>query len=94
MPSYLFENANVVLDGHAELVRSLRILVNGDRIEMVTRDPVECPGATVIDVAGRTVMPGLIDAHAHITGLSLSPRTSLFQRRILSSPPPTICAIA
>src|SRR6516225_1405703 len=28
----------------------------------------------VIDVAGKTLMPGLIDAHAHITGLNLSPR--------------------
>ena len=28
----------------------------------------------MIDVAGKTVMPGLIDAHAHITGLSLSPK--------------------
>src|SRR5206468_2340470 len=33
------------------------------------------PGdATVTDVAGRTLMPGLIDAHCHITGLSLSPK--------------------
>ena len=30
--------------------------------------------ASVIDVGGRTLMPGLIDAHAHITGLSLSPK--------------------
>jgi len=31
-------------------------------------------GATVVDVGGRTLMPGLIDAHAHITGLSLTPK--------------------
>ena len=74
MPSFVFKNANVVLDGHAELQPGFNILVTSDRIEAVTRDPIERPDAQPIDVAGKTVMPGLIDAHAHITGLSLSPK--------------------
>jgi imidazolonepropionase-like amidohydrolase len=74
MPSFLFKNANVVLDGYAELQPRFNILVNGDLIEAVTRDPIEDTEAQPIDVAGKTVMPGLIDAHAHITGLSLSPK--------------------
>jgi imidazolonepropionase-like amidohydrolase len=74
MPSFLLKNANVVLDGHAELQPGFNILVKGDRIEAVTRDPIERSDAQPIDVAGKTVMPGLIDAHAHITGLSLSPK--------------------
>ena len=74
MPSFFFKNANVVFDGHTELQPALNILVKGDRIEAVTRDPIESPDARPIDVAGKTVMPGLIDAHAHITGLSLSPK--------------------
>jgi imidazolonepropionase-like amidohydrolase len=74
MPSFLFKDANVVLDGHSELQPSLNILVKDDRIAAVTRDPIEPGDATVIDVAGKTLMPGLIDAHAHITGLSLSPK--------------------
>jgi imidazolonepropionase-like amidohydrolase len=74
MPSFLFKNANAVLDGHSELQPGFNILVKGDRIEAVTRDPIERPDAQPIDVAGKTVMPGLIDAHAHITGLSLSPK--------------------
>lgn len=74
MTSFLLNDANVVLDGRTELQPSLSILVRDDRIVAVTRDPIEPGDATVIDVAGKTVMPGLIDAHAHITGLSLSPK--------------------
>jgi imidazolonepropionase-like amidohydrolase len=74
MPGYLFKNANVVLDGHAEPQSGFNILVKGDRIAAVTRDSIDPGDALPIDVAGKTLMPGLIDAHAHITGLSLSPK--------------------
>src|ERR1700758_2773887 len=74
MPGFLFKNANVVLDGHVNLQPSLNVLVEHDRITAVTRDPIDPPDVTVIDVSGKTLMPGLIDAHAHITGLSLSPK--------------------
>ena len=41
------------------------LLVDGERIVGV--GDVEVPGdATVIDVAGKTLMPGLIDVHAHL----------------------------
>ena len=30
------------------------------------------PGATVVDLGGRTVVPGLIDSHAHLAGLAQS----------------------
>ena len=74
MGSFLFKNANVVFDGQAKLQPGFDILVQDDRIAAVTRHPIEAPDAQAIDVAGKTVMPGLIDAHAHITGLSLSPK--------------------
>jgi imidazolonepropionase-like amidohydrolase len=70
----LFTNANLVLDGFGELQRSFEVLVDGNRILSVSQTPLDRRDANVIDVGGRTLMPGLIDAHAHITGLSLSPR--------------------
>ena len=43
------------------------ILVEGDRIRAVGGN-VEVPvGATVYDLAGLTIIPGLIDAHVHLT---------------------------
>jgi imidazolonepropionase-like amidohydrolase len=74
MTGVLLKNASVVVEGHNELQLSLNVFIRDDRIVAVTADPIEPGDATVIDVAGKTVMPGLIDAHAHITGLSLSPK--------------------
>jgi imidazolonepropionase-like amidohydrolase len=70
----LFTNANLVLDGFAELQKSFDVLVQGNRILSVSQMPIDHEDATVIDIRGRTLMPGLIDAHTHITGLSLSPK--------------------
>ncbi len=74
MSNFLFKNANLVLDGFAELQPSFDVLVEDNSISAVSSTPVNFRDATVIDVGGRTLMPGLIDAHAHITGLSLSPK--------------------
>jgi imidazolonepropionase-like amidohydrolase len=74
MPRILLTNANLVLSGFAELQRSFNVLVKDNYINSVSSGPIDCPDATLIDVGGGTLMPGLIDAHAHITGLSLSPK--------------------
>ena len=78
MPNFLFTNANLVLDGFAELQPSYDVLVKDNYIETVSSTPINCGDATVVDVGGRTLMPGLIDAHAHITGLSLSPKNASY----------------
>jgi imidazolonepropionase-like amidohydrolase len=87
MPNTLFTNANVILHGFAERQASFDVLVKGNAIHSVSSRPIDHGDATVIDVAGRTLMPGLIDAHAHITGLSLSPRN-------ISYPPSEIALVA
>jgi imidazolonepropionase-like amidohydrolase len=74
MPATLFTNANLVLDGFKDLQRGFNVLVSDGRITAVSSRPIAVSGATVIDVGARTLMPGLIDAHAHITGLSLTPK--------------------
>ena len=78
MTQTLFANANLVLDGFAELQPSFNVLVRDNRIVTVSTQPIAAPEATVVDVGGRTLMPGLIDAHAHITGLSLTPKNIAF----------------
>jgi imidazolonepropionase-like amidohydrolase len=74
MAKTLFTNANLVLDGFAQLQKSFDVLVDGNHIEAVSSTRLSRDGAIVIDVSGATLMPGLIDAHAHVTGLSLSPK--------------------
>jgi imidazolonepropionase-like amidohydrolase len=81
----LFTNANLVLDGFAELQKSFDVLVQNNRILSVSQTPIDHEDATVIDIRGRTLMPGLIDAHAHITGLSLSPKNISYPAAEISS---------
>jgi imidazolonepropionase-like amidohydrolase len=74
MSRILFKNANLVLDGFASLQTGFDVLVKDKHIYSLSPQPIEPGDAVVIDIAGKTLMPGLIDAHAHITGLTLSPK--------------------
>jgi imidazolonepropionase-like amidohydrolase/Tol biopolymer transport system component len=61
--------ARVVTMARADggIVDDATILIRGDRIVAVgPRGSVAIPaGATMVDVAGKTIIPGLVDAHAH-----------------------------
>ena len=61
--------AGRLIDGLSTSVRErMTVLVRGDRITGV-QDGWQAPaGARVIDLRSSTIMPGLIDAHTHITG--------------------------
>ena len=66
-PQTLFVNVHV-FDGVSEKrLENASVLVEGNLIKRVSRDSIEAPGAKVIDGGGRTLMPGLIDAHVHMT---------------------------
>jgi imidazolonepropionase-like amidohydrolase len=65
MSSVVFANG-AVLDGTSKVRREdHHVLVEGDRIKEVSDRPIKSAGAETIDLAGRTLMPGLIDAHVH-----------------------------
>ena len=56
-----------VLDTVAgELLEGRHVVIEDGRIREVADRPVSIADATVLDVAGRTVMPGLCDAHVHV----------------------------
>ncbi len=62
----LFTNVRV-FDGKSEtLSPPTNVLVRGNVIAAIGAD-VKSPSATVVNGAGRTLMPGLIDNHVHIT---------------------------
>jgi imidazolonepropionase-like amidohydrolase len=63
--------ASIVIDGTgADPIRDGVVVVEGDRItEVGPRKRVSFPsGASRIELGARTLMPGMIDAHTHITG--------------------------
>jgi imidazolonepropionase-like amidohydrolase len=62
----LFTNAMVVRPAEGDVVADVRVLVEGDRILEVGGSDVRADGAETIDVAGRFLLPGLVDAHVHV----------------------------
>jgi imidazolonepropionase-like amidohydrolase len=61
--------AGKLLDVEAgELLSDRAILIRGDRIEDVVAAEDAPPGAREFDLSGSTVLPGLIDCHAHMVG--------------------------
>lgn len=57
-----------LVDVESRCVReNVSIVVEGDTIREVSDRPVTVRGAHQIDLRGRHVLPGLIDAHCHVT---------------------------
>jgi imidazolonepropionase-like amidohydrolase len=74
----LLENARL-LDVEAGAIREgASVLVDGERIAEVSDRAITSRDAQRVDLAGRTLMPGLIDAHVHcaITTMNLAAMTS------------------
>jgi imidazolonepropionase-like amidohydrolase len=65
VPITLFTNARIFNGTDAECPEGMQVLVEGDEIKEVSDRPIRISGAQVINVEGRTLMPGLIDAHFH-----------------------------
>jgi imidazolonepropionase-like amidohydrolase len=68
MANVLFTNVRI-LDGTLAHPSTGSVLVQGNRIRAVGRStaPISPAGATVIDGAGATLMPGLCEAHTHFS---------------------------
>ncbi|HEY4069795.1 MAG TPA: amidohydrolase family protein [Burkholderiaceae bacterium] len=68
MTDTLFTNVRI-LDGTGQNPYTGSVLVQGNRIRQVGRStaPIAPGGATVIDGAGATLMPGMCEAHTHFS---------------------------
>jgi imidazolonepropionase-like amidohydrolase len=61
----VFDSVAGVLRPHSTVV------IEGERVAAVTQEPMQVDDAAhVIDAAGRVVLPGLIDAHVHVSATS------------------------
>ncbi len=82
----LLENASI-FDGIQDvLLEDHHLLIEGDLIREVSDTPIKSPSARKLDLKGCSVMPGLIDAHVHVTDWGASPAE-------LISQPPSYTAI-
>ena len=71
MSETLFQNARL-FDGESMQDGLYSVLVRDERIEAVSAAPLPVtPVMTLIDLGGRTLMPGLIDAHYHCNSSTL-----------------------
>ena len=61
----LFTNVHVFDGVNEARIENASVLIEGNLVRTVSTDPIAAEGATVIDGGGRTLMPGLIDAHWH-----------------------------
>jgi len=57
-----------VIDGTgADPLRPGTVVIRGDHIEAVGRDLPVPAGASVLDLGDKTLLPGMIDLHTHLT---------------------------
>ena len=62
----ILENCTLVDANSHEPRPDTTILIEGNRIREVSDQPIQMSDAQRIDLKGKTLMPGLIDAHCHV----------------------------
>jgi imidazolonepropionase-like amidohydrolase len=62
----LFKNASILDGRHSEALADHQVLVEDGVIREVSDSPITASSARVVDLAGKTLMPGLIDCHVHV----------------------------
>ncbi|MEZ8384225.1 amidohydrolase family protein [Vibrio splendidus] len=64
--STLFTNVDIFNGTENKLYEDHHVLVEDNLIKQISASPIEAGDAVVIDGEGKTLMPGLIDGHAHV----------------------------
>ncbi|KIL48230.1 metal-dependent hydrolase family protein [Jeotgalibacillus soli] len=70
MSNLIFLTGGFIINGKGDVLENGGVLIEDDKIVSVGEaDSIQVPqNAEVIDVTGKTIMPGLIDAHMHFFG--------------------------
>jgi len=74
-PTLVLTHANVIDAIHPRPIANATVVVTGRNITRIETGTTQLPaGAPVIDLQGRYLLPGLIDAHTHINSLTSARR--------------------
>lgn len=65
----LIEHARLIDGTGGSPLEDVSILISNGRIERIEQQMIVAPEATKLDASGLTVLPGLIDAHVHISSV-------------------------
>ena len=63
-----FTNARIITMEGDEVIENGTIVIENNRIKAIGQKISIPQGAKIYDVAGKTIMPGMVDAHAHVGG--------------------------
>ncbi len=72
MAGILLRNARVFDGASEDCEEGMQLLIEGGVIREISRAPISARDALTLDVGGRTLMPGLIDAHIHAYGCDVN----------------------
>ncbi len=65
---YVLNHMNLI-DGNGNVVEDAMLVIEGSKIQYVGKNNGKIPnGAEIVDMKGRTVLPGMIDSHMHLGG--------------------------
>ena len=76
-----FEGARVIVGDGSDPIENATIIVRDGRIEQVGAGVAVPEGATRVSLAGKTVMPGIVDAHVHLRSQMRDQLVEDLQRR-------------
>lgn len=70
MSTILFRQANVINTRTGQILENHDVLIEGQRIKEIGPHAIKASADMTIDVKGRYLMPGLCDAHVHVTAVT------------------------
>ncbi len=82
MSRYLFRNARLLDPLHPELIEGAQVLVEDGLIREVSDRDIHAGSAVLVDLRGKTLMPGLIDLHVHVMASQLNLAAQVHQPNV------------
>ena len=73
----IFTHANVIDGVSSRLIKDASVVIADGKIKEISTAETKTEGAKVIDLKGKYLMPGLIDAHVHIRTFDAAKRALL-----------------